>query len=209
MRDMRGSMRLYRLVFVIIAGSLFFARKNQRLGRIDRRGARRLATFVMSAIAIGWLFGEHHVATFWELYLFAFGLISFGLLNAAAVCVIYIALEPAVRRRRPQMLVSWTRLLSGEWRDPLIGRDVLVGCTIGVALACLERLLILAPTWFGRPLSWPPAALVPLAGTGSAIARPGLCCHRSFPERGESARARSCSHTPRNRCLPREGSHLA
>jgi hypothetical protein len=46
--------------------------------------------------------------------------------------VFYIALEPVVRRRWPQVLISWTRLLSGEWRDPLVGREVLVGCVLGV-----------------------------------------------------------------------------
>jgi len=42
--------------------------------------------------------------------------------------MLYIAIEPSVRRRWPQILISWTRLLSGEWRDPLVARDTLIGC---------------------------------------------------------------------------------
>ena len=40
---------------------------------------------------------------------------------------IYLALEPFVRRHWPQTLVSWTTLLSGRVRDPVVGRDVLFG----------------------------------------------------------------------------------
>src|SRR5262249_3000074 len=43
-----------------------------------------------------------------------------------------------VRRRWPQLLVSWTRVLSGEWHDPLVGRDALVGCAAGCLLAGLS-----------------------------------------------------------------------
>ena len=42
----------------------------------------------------------------------------------------YVACEPYVRRLWPEALVSWTRVLAGRVRDPLVGRDVLVGCTI-------------------------------------------------------------------------------
>jgi hypothetical protein len=36
---------------------------------------------------------------------------------AGLLWLIYIALEPFVRRRWPHMLVSWTRLLSGAFGD--------------------------------------------------------------------------------------------
>jgi len=53
------------------------------------------------------------------------------------IWVIYVALEPFARRRWPQMLISWTRALSGYWRDPLVGRDVLVGAVLGVAMGLI------------------------------------------------------------------------
>jgi hypothetical protein len=64
--------------------------------------------------------------------------------------ILYIAAEPYVRRRWPQILVSWTQLLSGEWRDTLIARDVLIGCALAVLMIFLQRLpYYLAAAWFG------------------------------------------------------------
>jgi hypothetical protein len=45
---------------------------------------------------------------------------------------LYIALEPYVRRRWPVVLISWNRLLSGKLRDPLVGRDLLIGILFAV-----------------------------------------------------------------------------
>jgi len=52
--------------------------------------------------------------------------------------VLYVAVEPFVRRRWPQTLITWTRILSGEFRDPLVGRDILVGSTIAIAMTLFE-----------------------------------------------------------------------
>jgi serine/threonine-protein kinase len=30
------------------------------------------------------------------------------------------------------VLIAWSRLLSGQWRDPLVGRELLIGCLFGV-----------------------------------------------------------------------------
>src|SRR6185295_12973765 len=93
---------------------------------------------LLSLFLIGWLLDEHHVATGGEVLLF-FQSASLGLMVVSLVWIFYIALEPVIRRRWPQTLISWTRLLSGEWRDPLVGRDVLVGCAAAVVWRCLER----------------------------------------------------------------------
>jgi serine/threonine-protein kinase len=50
------------------------------------------------------------------------------------------------------MLVSWTRLLAGRWKDPLVGRDVLLGTAVGALLALsipFVRTIVLR--WFGLP----------------------------------------------------------
>jgi hypothetical protein len=53
--------------------------------------------------------------------------------------VLYLALEPFVRRRAPNSLIGWTRLIQGRWRDPRVGRDLLAGAVAGTAiLACLS-----------------------------------------------------------------------
>jgi hypothetical protein len=45
----------------------------------------------------------------------------------AVFWTLYLALEPWVRRYWPQSLVTWSRILQGKWRDPMVGRDILYG----------------------------------------------------------------------------------
>ncbi|MBI4474890.1 MAG: serine/threonine protein kinase, partial [Acidobacteria bacterium] len=164
-----ANLALVLIFATILGGGLFFARKNLRLGRGDRRGATRLALVVLCLEMIAWFFGEHHVTTFYELGLFVMFL-GWGLFFAALIWVLYIALEPFVRRGWPQILVSWTRVLAGEWRDPLVGRDVLIGCAVGVTLRGIIRLSFLLPLWFGYPEEMPiPLVLTTLSGTNLNI----------------------------------------
>ena len=125
-----------RASLVILIGLVAFGAGGRRvyspggtcaLGRGDRRGASRLAAFVFAAWAVAWFFGAHHVPNFDELGLFI-EFLAWGLVWSCFLWVLYIALEPYVRRRWPATLVSWSRLLAGGFRDPLVGRDVLVGC---------------------------------------------------------------------------------
>jgi serine/threonine-protein kinase len=135
-------------VFVL---PIFFARRNLRLGRGDRRGANRMAVaLAVLPLTLFFVLAEHHVTTGWEVGLFALFLAG-TLLGAGALWTIYIALEPFVRRRWPQLLVSWTRALSGEWRDPLVGRDVLIGCAAGLAGIALSRSNFLVYELLGYP----------------------------------------------------------
>jgi hypothetical protein len=57
----------------------------------------------------------------------------------------YLALEPYIRRTWPELLVSWTRTLSGEFNDPLVGRDVFLGILFGAAQVSLWVSLVAAP----------------------------------------------------------------
>jgi len=59
-----------------------------------------------------------------------------SIFSGGLLWVLYIAIEPFVRRRWPQVLISWTRLISGDWRDPLVARDALIGSAFGVLLLC-------------------------------------------------------------------------
>ncbi len=146
------------LLLSILAVGAMLARRNLRLGRGDRRGAFRLAGFVFAALMVGWLFAAHHVPTIDE-----FGLLVEGLSNwlfvAGFFWVLYIAMEPYVRRRWPATLVSWSRLLAGGFRDPLVGRDVLAGCLWGASTNALRMLIWFVPSWLGYP------PLRPLSGS--------------------------------------------
>ena len=125
------------LIFAVLVGGLLVARHNLRLGRVDGRGALRLGSFVLVVMLAMWALRAHHILSFDELDLFIIGL-SWALLYAAFGALLYLALEPYVRRREPQTLISWTRLMTGKFVDPLVGRDLLVGTLYGVALVLFE-----------------------------------------------------------------------
>src|SRR6202034_3370834 len=55
-----------------------------------------------------------------------------SLFNAALVWTVYLALEPYVRRHWPHSIISWSRLINGQLRDPAVGRDVLFGVVMGM-----------------------------------------------------------------------------
>src|SRR5271165_3646819 len=93
------------LLLSLLVGGVMLARRNLRLGRGDRRGAFRLAAFVLAAWAVEWLCYAHHVPNFDEIKLFMEYLV-WGLALSCFLWVLYIALEPYVRRRWPVTLVS-------------------------------------------------------------------------------------------------------
>jgi hypothetical protein len=166
------------LFFVIILpiGAGFLARRNIRLGRGDRRGSFRLASFAFVCVFLRNISWQHHIPAVAEA-----GLLFFALRDALTIGVLYwllyMAFEPWVRRRSPSTLISWSRLLAGRFRDPLVGADLLVGLLLGVLALCLVRPLLspyvamfapqLMPTaggWFGL---WCWSAGV--GGVGSAL----------------------------------------
>lgn len=56
-----------------------------------------------------------------------------------------------MRRRWPATLVSWSRLLAGDFRDPLVGRDVLAGCFLAPFSTAVQRLAWFVFSWLGYP----------------------------------------------------------
>src|SRR5208283_605335 len=143
---------------------------NLRLGRGDRRGAFRLAVFVLVILALAWGIEAHHLPTSYEFALFV-TITSAALFIAAFVWLLYIGLEPFVRRRWPNALISWSRVLAGQFRDPLVGRNVLMGVALGVAGVCLlGTLRHFAEGWFGRVPPRPMmTSLDPLLGARGMI----------------------------------------
>jgi serine/threonine-protein kinase len=133
---------------LLLVAAALLARHNIRRERGDRRGALRLAGFTACVFMLIWVFGGSHVAGFGELLLFV-GALSLALLLAAAVWMLYMAIEPIARRRWPHSMIGWNRLLAGGVRDPLVGRDVLVGLTFGTAAALVAKLHQLVLLGFG------------------------------------------------------------
>jgi serine/threonine-protein kinase len=143
------------MVAGVLLTALWASRNNLRSGRGDRRGAARLALAVIVLLMASWAFGAHHVGDAAVEINEFFIAVSLALLNAAFIWIAYMALEPLVRRRWPASLVGWTRMLSGRWNDPLVGRDVLIGLASGVVFTLLVRLTALGSAWVGLPPNTP------------------------------------------------------
>jgi len=145
----------------VLVGAALLARSNLRAGRGDRRGAARLAVFTTAIMLALWICEVHLVAS---LGLFAMLLLAIctTVFNGFLLWTLYMALEPFVRRRWPQVLVSWTNVLTGRLRDPVVGRDVLLGVALGVAWTLMIRVLDL--TSGGRALSDFPGEVALLSG---------------------------------------------
>ena len=145
---------LFAIFFGILVVGALLALRNLRLGRGDRRGAFRLALFVFLSRILVWIFSTHHVADNVELLLLVTGIQS-ALFWSCFVGVMYLALEPYLRRRWPEKIISWNRLLVGDFRDPLVGRDILVGLAIGAFCVLLMYLRVVLPYWIASFRSMP------------------------------------------------------
>jgi serine/threonine-protein kinase len=66
--------------------------------------------------------------------------IPFAVLFGGFISICYLAIEPWGRRELARVMTSWSRVLAGRWRDPLVGRDILIGVVMSVGLSLLARL---------------------------------------------------------------------
>lgn len=149
--DTYGVVKITLFVLLVALAGLL-ARYNLRRGRGDRRSAFRLAAYVLVVAMLAWLLitGRGARLPRWTVFLMGMQIAVF---SSLLLWLFYIALEPYVRRLWPQTLISWNRLLAGRFRDPLVGRDLLVGATLGVATRLLWQIDVLLPSWcgFGPP----------------------------------------------------------
>ena len=147
----RGLLQGSLVVIGILAG-VFFARRNLALGRSDRRGASRFAAvfstlgFVAQLLTFTNVMGSfaHAMAT-----------LGLQLFSGALVWIAYVALEPYVRRLWPDTLTAWTRVLEGRFRDPLVGRHILIGAVAGIVFTAIFLLPAVAAPLFGIPPAAP------------------------------------------------------
>jgi len=147
------------LIGTVILGALLLARRNLRLGRSDRKGALRLMFFVTISFLFAWCLVGIHIRGA-ELNNVIFDLVfgrplGHALAHAGIVCILYVALEPYVRRLWPTTLVSWNRLLMGRFKDPMLGRDVLLGGVFATGFILLGY----AGVQFSAAIGLPPARL--------------------------------------------------
>jgi len=121
-----------------------FARHNWKTGRADVRGAALVGVATFAALLLSLIMGTHDtLAGSWVLVL--------AMSEGVTAAIQYLAFEPWVRRLWPHALITWSRVLAGQWRDPVVGRDVMIAVLAAVAIDCLSHALYLAFSPSGAP----------------------------------------------------------
>jgi serine/threonine-protein kinase len=147
---------LYQIVFLV---AIVMARHNIRLKRGDRHGAFWVAPIAFAFSLAQWFVDGRYLFTGNRVYIAA----ALALLEGARIWIFYLALEPIVRRYWPAGMISWSRLIAGDWRDPLVGWHVLAGVACGVVLQLTLVSYRLLPAVMGDgpppPMSEPIGAL--------------------------------------------------
>lgn len=138
------------LNYLMIAGLLvcmFFsatlARKNWTSNRADRKGAFRLFLFRAGSAMVVWVLTAHYVPDPRMINFAAYNM-AMALFDGFVIWQLYLALEPALRSRWPQSIVTWNRALSGRFMDAEVGAHILMGVAMGI----LITVAFLSKDWF-------------------------------------------------------------
>jgi serine/threonine-protein kinase len=140
---------IFDLMFFVVLplAVAWMAFRNMRSGRGDLQGARKLAVLVGVCFVVAAIGRQHFPRGGLDVSQFATGA-GWTIFLTALSWASYLALEPLVRRSAPHLLISWTRLLGGRFRDPLVARDVLIGMTLAVLLEVVSTARSALPWWF-------------------------------------------------------------
>lgn len=115
------------------------------------RGAAGLSVLTFVLAITSWVAAADHVAGPTELAFLMLAIAQAASLSGV-IWLFYVAIEPYVRRNWPESLVSWTRLHSGQFRDPLVASHVLAGVAAGLFF---ERIVLKgAPLMLSSALRW-------------------------------------------------------
>jgi serine/threonine-protein kinase len=150
-RDRALSFILIAVYIIVLVASALLARRNLKLGRGDRRGAARLGALFLILNLLYWLFMKHHNGVAWPEFALFILAVSGALYNGFFLWLLYLAFEPYVRKRWPHRIVAWSRLVAGGYRDPLVGRDILIGAVCGVGMFLCTQGSAIGLRWIGKP----------------------------------------------------------
>jgi serine/threonine-protein kinase len=114
------------------------ARRNLREGRTDRRGAAVMAGAAFTLAAGSWALGAGHAASTLEGTVLI-AMVSVPVFVAVSFWLVYVALEPYLRRSWPDDMVSWTRLCHGHMRDPVLASHIMVAVVAAEAFGLIVR----------------------------------------------------------------------
>jgi serine/threonine-protein kinase len=119
--------------FLVFPVACWIAVRNIRRKRADIDGALKLAalTLVLTLLSTG--LSMVHVASLREAARLVLQL-GWAMTNALFLGTCYVALEPFVRSRSPHVLISWARVMRGQFADPLVATHILKGMAISCAV---------------------------------------------------------------------------
>ncbi|MEM7754043.1 MAG: serine/threonine-protein kinase [Planctomycetota bacterium] len=152
------------LTITLVAGIMAY--RNYRLGRCDLRRASRLGLTVFALSTLAAVINADILPFTLQAFLGTFPIYAIGLASSLILVACYIAVEPLARSRWPGSLVSWTRFFGGNFTDPMIGRDVLIGVAVGAVTIALSAAGDFAALQIGRDVSPPTAAATVFALDG-------------------------------------------
>ncbi|MBX3379307.1 MAG: protein kinase [Phycisphaeraceae bacterium] len=126
-----GAATIGLIMFAVHGVLIWMAVWSLRQGKADRKGATRLAIATFALQSLVWLCRAHFSSDPENVPDTVIPALSFAAWLSAIVWMLYVGLEPIIRKRWPLSLVGWSRLLGGQWRDPRVGRDLLMGALAG------------------------------------------------------------------------------
>jgi serine/threonine-protein kinase len=151
---------------------VLLARRNWKLGHVDRKGALRIGIARCLLGFVTWI-GTVHPVPDESMVPFFFASCAAWLMWGATLAMMYVALEPLVRARWPHSIVTWNRLLAGRWLDAQVGSHILIGATVGAAVW-------VAAQGFG---DWQGSGMDTMGGLDSALdTRHWVAAHTSLME---------------------------
>jgi len=130
--QVRGVFFLLMAAMGVLA-AILLARRNWRLGRIDRKGALRIGVARALMGFVIW-FGTVHAVPGDSMISMFFASAAGWLMWGASLWLLYLALEPSVRAHWPHSIVTWNRILAGRWLDAQVGSHILIGAAVGSAI---------------------------------------------------------------------------
>jgi predicted Ser/Thr protein kinase len=120
------------VVLLVAVGSALLAWRNVKRGRADIRGTLRFAGVMCALHLAKSLLGSDHASNFLDEAVVLKDSFASATSAVALLVIVYLALEPVIRRHWPEQIVSWTRVVTGRVNDALVGRHVLIGTIVGL-----------------------------------------------------------------------------
>ena len=142
---------LISLLAATVIGAALLGFRNIRLGLSDRNGAMRFAVYTFVISMLRGMLVAHHVPSLSAEFGILQEHLAWSLLWTITIWIVYLALEPFVRGRWPHRIISWKRFISTDVRDPLVGRDILLGVLLGVTNEFISFLWALTPRLLRLP----------------------------------------------------------